>query len=301
MLTTTAASVTTTIELGVSGELDLTRSAAFPADAAPVPAEPGTLRLAFPREGAWEHVGVFVRQRAPDAVSLEIAAPPGAADAVAGQVRRILSLDLDGGGFSSAVAGDPVVRTLRERNPGLRPMLFHSPYEAACWAVICARLRVGQAALLRRRLAERLGESVTVGGRTLLSFPAPARLATLDELPGLSQQKARRLVEIAGAAEAGALDAVSLLALPVEDALERVRALPGIGPFSAELVVVRGAGHPDVFPAHELRLHTVLAAAYGTGDVAELEEIAQRWRPYRSWAVALLRSVGAQDRAGQKL
>jgi DNA-3-methyladenine glycosylase II len=68
--------------------------------------------------------------------------------------------------------------------------------------------------------------------------------------------------------------------------------LPGIGPFGAELVLIRGAGVPDRFPEHEPRVHMAIRAAYGLPDDApleELERIAEAWRPYRSWMAVLLR------------
>ncbi|MFF2811546.1 hypothetical protein ACFVT2_31105 [Streptomyces sp. NPDC058000] len=76
-------------------------------------------------------------------------------------------------------------------------------------------------------------------------------------------------------------------------ALAELCALPGIGPFSAELVLIRGAGHPDVLPRHEPRVHRVIATAYGldapaAADIARLARAADRWRPYRSWVATLL-------------
>ncbi|GAA1926768.1 hypothetical protein GCM10009753_70380 [Streptantibioticus ferralitis] len=82
---------------------------------------------------------------------------------------------------------------------------------------------------------------------------------------------------------------------PANDALEALRTLPGIGPFSAELILIRGAGHPDVFPRHERRLRASIADEYdlgetGSHDVRRLAEIADRWKPYRSWIALLLRA-----------
>ena len=67
-----------------------------------------------------------------------------------------------------------------------------------------------------------------------------------------------------------------------------------MGDFSAELILLRGAGEPDHFPRHERRLHRAMADAYGLPPeppLAALEEIAERWRPYRSWASLLLRTA----------
>ncbi|WP_031188278.1 MULTISPECIES: DNA-3-methyladenine glycosylase family protein [Streptomyces] len=210
------------------------------------------------------------------------------------QLARILSLDVDGSGFPGLAVGDPVVSRLMAEYPGLRPVCFHSPYEAAVWAVIGQRMRRTQAAAIKARLAERYGQRVRVAGRDLHAFPTPPVLRSLTRIPGLPDEKVARLRALAEAAETGELDAARLRAMPGDYALAMLRALPGIGPFSAELILIRGAGHPDVFPRHEPRLHASMADAYGLGaagseDVGRLAAIADRWRPYRSWVALLLR------------
>jgi DNA-3-methyladenine glycosylase II len=59
-----------------------------------------------------------------------------APEAVRDHIRRILSLDVDGSGFPEVGVRDPVVGELQVRYPGLRPVLFYSPYEASAWAII---------------------------------------------------------------------------------------------------------------------------------------------------------------------
>jgi DNA-3-methyladenine glycosylase II len=149
-----------------------------------------------------------------------------------------------------------------------------------------------QAAGIRTRMAESLGESVDFGDRRLPSFPAPERLAGLAEFPGLTGRKVEQLRALGRAAGEGLLDANELRARPVDEALAHLRTLPGIGPFSAELILLRGAGHPDVFPANEKRLHRAMAAVYHLGpdpDPEALRAIADRWSPYRTWIALLLR------------
>ncbi|WP_344582434.1 DNA-3-methyladenine glycosylase 2 family protein [Streptomyces lunalinharesii] len=274
------------------------------------------LRLAFPADDGTSVVAATVRQDpgtggGPGMVRAECTVDPGApapaeaatAGAAADQVvraqlARILSLDVDGTGFP-ALAADPVVAGLMADHPGLRPVCFHSPYEAAAWAVIGNRIRMTQAAAIKAGIARRHGPRVHLAGRTLHAFPTPAVLRTVRHVPGLTDVKIQRLHSLAEAALDGQLDAARLRALPADHALAELRALPGIGPFSAELVLIRGAGHPDVFPRHEPRVHRAVAAAYGLGapaaaDVARLADVADGWRPYRSWVATLLR-VRAQD------
>ncbi|WP_290057103.1 DNA-3-methyladenine glycosylase 2 [Amycolatopsis solani] len=284
-------------QITVRGEFDLAAAARFLTGFAPAgqpAAEAGALRVAFPLEGAWTPVGAVLRQRSPGEVAVAVHGPPEHAEAVLTQVRRMCSLDVDGSAFPVAGARDPVVSLLQQLHPGLRPVLFASPYEAACWAVLSHRVWMTQAVRLRRRLTERHGTELDVGGTRLTSFPAPAVLAKLEFMPGLSGQKVQRLRGIAEAAAAGALDAAALRAMSADEALQQLRTLPGIGRFSAELILIRGAGHPDIFPQDEGRLHEIMRDAYHLPEagVPELAEIAEAWAPFRSWVSFLFRVEG---------
>lgn len=251
------------------------------------------LDLAFPLEGDWQTVGVRVTEEAGGLLATVV--PPALVDvaSVRGQVERILSLDVDATAFPRLGDTDPVVRDLQQRYPGLRPVQFHTPYEAAAWAIIGHRIRMTQAAVIRAHLAEELGEHVDFGDRVLPAFPAPDRLARLGPTRGLTERKVDQLRALGDAASAGQLDAARLRDQPRDEALRGLQELPGIGPFSAELILLRGAGDPDAFPLHERRLHRAMSAAYHLGDdsgVEALQQVAERWRPYRTWIALLLRT-----------
>lgn len=253
--------------------------------------EPGDvrLRLAFPVEGNWQPTGVCVTQMH-DAVDVEVFGeePKGLRE----QVARILSLDVDGGGFADVRRRDEVVDRLAQAYPGLRPVCFCSPYEAACWAVIGHRIRITVAAGIKERIASEYGRSMVVDGVSIDTFPDPQTLQQVaDELP-LPTVKQQRLRGIAAAALAGELDAAGLRELAAADALDRLRRIDGIGPFSAELILVRGAGAPDVFPSEERRLHDSMVKLYGLRDMTreQLTAVADGWAPYRSWVGLLIRS-----------
>ena len=254
------------------------------------------LQLAFPVDGLWQTAGVRVREQA-DGVSAEVVSPaapsPELLGAVRDQVARILSLDVDGTGFPAVGERDPVVGGLQRRYPGLRPVGFWSPYEAAAWAIIGARISIRQAAAIKARMAAELGQAVSFGGSTLSAFPAPHRLASLDGFPGLAGRKPEWLRSLAVAALDGRLDAARLRALPAEEALAQLKELPGVGGFSAELVLLRGAGAPDEVPRHEPRLARAVALAYhrpAPPSADELARISGSWRPYRTWTTLLLRT-----------
>ncbi|MBP2325584.1 DNA-3-methyladenine glycosylase II [Kibdelosporangium banguiense] len=296
------------IDLPVSGPFDLGASARFLEGFTPAGRQSyvdkggGSLRLAFPASPSWRPVGAVVRQCEPDGpVQVRLTASPADVPAAVGHVRRILSLDVDGAGFPELARRDRVIRELQAGLPGLRPVLFHSPYEAACWSILSQRVRMTQAATLKDQIARRVGVKVAVpagaaelSGIQLDAFPAPRRLLELDHVPLVADVKNRRLRGVAEAALEGQLDAAYLRSIPAADALRELAQLPGIGTFSAELILLRGAGHPDVFATAEPRLHKAVTTAYGltSPSVTDLERVAEDWKPYRTWVSVLFRARG---------
>jgi DNA-3-methyladenine glycosylase II len=204
----------------------------------------------------------------------------------------VLSLDVDATEFAAVGKRDPVVGRLQARHAGLRPVLFGSPFEAAVWAILSQRTSMRQAATVRARLVEELGTPVEIDGTALHAFPSPARLAGLEAAQGIPAVKVDRLRGLAHAALDGELDAEALRSVEPEEALERLAQLPGVGPFSAQLILLRGAGHPDVLPLNAPRLASSVREAYGLEadpGAAQLTDLAEGWRPFRSWVVFLLR------------
>jgi len=283
-------------ELPVQGPFSLRESTRFLEGFAPARyrgSGDGCLRLATWIEEAAGTTGVAVRQSPDGSVTATVEGSPP--DRAAEQVARILGLDVDGRRFAEVVAADPVVAEVAADRPGFRPSSFWSPYEAACWAVLSQRTGRAAAAAVKQRIADRFGDRHEVGGEPVQAFPAPPRLREVAvdlPVPDVKQQRLRGLAE---AALDGRLDGRRLRSLPAEQALAEVRELPGIGPFSAELVVLRGAGAPDVLPTAEARLHAEMATRYRLADPspAELAALAERWRPFRSWVAVLLRAARA--------
>ena len=238
------------------------------------------LRTVFCAEGDWRRAKVEVTQ-AGSTARLTVSGD-GDLEAATAQACRFLALDVDARGWPEVGRRDPVIAGAQARLPGLRPCGFHSPYEAAAWAVLAQRLRIVQAARLRAGLIARDGEDG--------AFPAPHTLARASlDLPG---RKSEYLRAVAEAALGGLLDGAALRALDPGQAIQRVQQVKGLGPFAAELVVVRGANAPDALPRHERRLDAEITERYGPGHT--LTEISQAWRPYRTWAAVHLRALREQ-------
>jgi DNA-3-methyladenine glycosylase II len=242
---------------------------------------------------------VAVRQSPDGTVRVEATGPTDPV-LLRAQVERILSLDVDATSFPDVVRRDEVAADLAARYPGLRPICFNSPWEAACWAVIGQRLRIVQAASVRTLVSRELGRTVEVAGARIPAFPDPETLLAAKEIPGLPEVKAERLRGLARAALDGQLDGRRIRDEGAVASLSRLCGLPGIGPFSAELIVIRGAGEPDHFPWNERRLHASMGELYGVDptDTFALQRIADRWRPLRSW-VCFLHRVHREASTGE--
>lgn len=174
---------------------------------------------------------------------------------------------------------DPIIADTQTHLPGLRPCGFHSPYEAAAWAVLSGRIRIVQAARLRANLITRHGDNG--------AFPTPQVLLDLDlDLPGRRPEYLRAVAE---AALDGHLDAGLLRTMEPDQAISAIQRIKGLGPFGAELVLIRGANAPDVLPHQERRLDAEVAERYGPNR--DLTEVSQAWRPFRSWAAVHLRTL----------
>ena len=187
------------------------------------------------------------------------------------QAMRVLSLDHDGTGY--AELEDPIVRELQRKAGYLRPVLFHSPYECAALSILSARTS--------RANANRLRDALSPEG----AFATPRQLLELQELKGLPANKIPRLHGIAEAALEGRLDRERLMAL--EDPVNDLQTLPGIGPFYATLIYVRACGPTDAPPPQEPRLHEAVQQLYQR----PVEDVAENWRPFRTWVSVLIRAT----------
>jgi DNA-3-methyladenine glycosylase II len=248
----------------------------------------GPLVLAFRLDGCFDAVAVALEQRG-DVVVGEVRGTRDV-DAAARQVARVLSLDHDAAGWAALGARDPVIGRLQAEKPGFRPVCFPSAYEAALWGVLAQRMPMARAATLKRALASELGDAVDIAGRTMHVAPRPERLAALESFPGIPELKVERLRAVGRAAADGVLDSARLRALDADEALADLRALPGVGPWTAEHILMRGTGPTDTLPSAEPRVFEAVRQAFGLAvppSLSALARLAEAWRPWRMWVSVL--------------
>lgn len=198
--------------------------------------------------------------------------------AVLAQTKRVFDLACDPGQVEAAL-GD-----LAAANPGLRVPGAFDAFELAVRAVLGQQITVQAARTLAGRLAERFGTPIDTpfDGLTRL-FPAPAALATLSygdiaEL-GIVATRARTIVALAQGFASG-----SVVLEPGADAdtsIERLRALPGIGDWTAQYLAMRALAWPDAFPHTDYGVMKAL----GEKNPRRVLAMAEAWRPWRAYAV----------------
>ena len=291
--------MTTRLILPVDGPFSLAAAASFgfgPNTGRPAP-DANLMRLAFVADDLRHHVGVVAAQMPDGSLTADVSGD-APIDATEAQVRRILSIDTRVTGWLEAGQADAVLGGVQAAYPGLRPVLFHSPYEAAAWSVLSQRRHRVQATALRRRLSESAGVTFDLAGQSEAAFPLPTRLLEVTDFPGIESTRMARLHGVAQAALDGQLDAAALRAASHEAALADLQRINGLGPVYATLVYLRSTGVKDALTLGEPRLADYLRHYYGltkAPGAAAVERIAEAWRPFRTWASVLFRVAGDRD------
>jgi DNA-3-methyladenine glycosylase II len=170
---------------------------------------------------------------------------------------------------------------------GMRPPRFATLFETFAKVVPFQQLSLDAGAAIVGRLVDRFGEQLVHGGASFAVFPtasavAGARVSALVAC-GLSRSKAQSLRDIAKAVESGELRAEDIARLSTRDALKKLVELPGIGPWSAAVVLLRGFGRLEVFPPGDSGAQRGLNALLGLRTGGSLARVVARFGHYRGY------------------
>lgn len=206
---------------------------------------------------------------------------------VVGRVRRMFDLDADPAAIAQVLRADARLKPLLRARPGLRLPGGWDGFEIAVRAVVGQQVSVAAARTLAARLSQRFGaalpEAIAAHGFGYL-FPTPAVLANADLAGlGLTPARAATVRGMAGALLDGRVD--FRVERTLDAFVERWTALPGIGPWTAHYIALRALGHPDAFPAEDLVLQRALPGDGTRLTATALRAHAERWRPWRGYAV----------------
>jgi AraC family transcriptional regulator of adaptative response / DNA-3-methyladenine glycosylase II len=224
--------------------------------------------------------------------------------AIVARVRRVFDLGADVTTIGAHLARDPALARAVAQRPGLRLPGAWDGFELAVRAVLGQQVSVAAARRLLGQLVRLCGVTSTAasesaGAREGLSvlFPGPERVADAD-LSGLPVTNARRRT-LTALARAALDDATLFQRLAsLEQTVARLRAIPGVGEWTAQYIALRAAEEPDAFPASDRGLLRGASSTYGSVlGAAELLARAEPWRPWRAYAAQHLWSVDAAGKA----
>jgi DNA-3-methyladenine glycosylase II len=214
------------------------------------------------------------------------------------RMRVALGIDHDIEPFYERFRSDPLIGASVRANPGLRTAGKPDPFEALAWAVCEQLIEFERAAAIQRRLTSRLGRRCGWAGMSnsptaaVLAAQAPALLQSMD----LSAGRAVALVRAAREVASGRVD---LYSAQPERGWRRLRAIPGIGSWTVQMLALTGQGRLDQLPAGDLA-YVKLVGRLRSGnpyDRASEDEVAEFFAPYAPWAglagAHALRSAGS--------
>jgi len=211
--------------------------------------------------------------------------------AVLQRLRQGLDLDADPALIDPALAAVPGPAIAGVRVPGAV-----CGFEAAVRVVLGQQVTVAAARTLTARLVQSFGEPLPppVGPTAFAPlerlFPTAAAIAAADPEVigklGIVRQRVRALQALATEVAAGRIRLEATASL--QDTLEQLRALPGFGEWTVQLIALRALGWPDAFPATDIGVLDALAPQFGGRDAKAAEAASQAWRPWRGYAVMKL-------------
>ena len=209
--------------------------------------------------------------------------------AAVARARRLFDLDADPASVNELLRRDPLLRPLVKARPGLRVPGHPDGVEQSLRAVVGQQVSVAGARTLTGRVVAQIGKPLDApSGSITHQFPTAAAIVGLVESDGLPMPKAR------ARAVHGLMSALADGSIRIDPGADRdglraqMVALPGIGPWTAEYVLMRAVGDPDAFLPTDLGVKRALESLEVDGSPRAATARAEAWRPWRAYANAHL-------------
>lgn len=204
------------------------------------------------------------------------------------RMRRALGVDLDLRAFHDEFRHDPLIGQALRAYPTVRPAGRPDPFEALAWAVTEQLIEYERAAAIQRRMVAALGRRDALSGlrnspaAAVFAGTAPARLEAFD----LSGSRALALVRVAREVAAGRVVLDSPDPAVQEGGWRRLRAIPGIGSWTVEILALTGQGRLDQIPAGDLGLIKLAGRLLSGGDPrarADEQQVRELFARFGRW------------------
>jgi AraC family transcriptional regulator of adaptative response / DNA-3-methyladenine glycosylase II len=208
--------------------------------------------------------------------------------AIIARIRRVFDLAADPVAISAHLGQDAALAALVAARPGLRVPGAWDGFELAIRAILGQQITVAAATKLAGKLVACHGEPLDDAAAVALGlthvFPAPRQLA-LGDLSAIGMPKARRLALSSLAAAVVADPQIFGPRRSLKEAIAQLRALAGIGEWTAQYIAMRELREPDAFPAADIGLLRAMRDGSGVRPTpAALLAHAESWRPWRAYA-----------------
>ncbi len=196
-----------------------------------------------------------------------------------------VDLDDDLAAFYGLAEADPPFAAVVRRLHGYHQVKFPSPLELLCWAILCQRIPMPVARTMKQALVRECGNAVTVDGEQLWAFPDVTQLLALSaerlqELVGNSRKATYLFGALRGWADIGE---GALRTGEYGAVREQLLALPGIGPWSANFLLVRGLGRTEGMTPDREVLRAASRVYRRPVDDAAFRELAAPYGPFRGY------------------
>lgn len=208
--------------------------------------------------------------------------------AVIARIRRVFDLTADPALIGAHLSQDPALAPRVAARPGLRAPGAWDGFELAVRAILGQQITVTAARGLAAKLVEAYGEPIDDPAAVKLglsrAFPTPDRLVGQD-IAALGMPKARGAALEALAGTVAADPTIFTPRADLESAIAALKALPGVGEWTAQYIALRELREPDAFPQADIGLMRAMADETGLRpNPAELLARAEAWRPWRAYA-----------------
>ena len=220
----------------------------------------------------------------PRSLDLEVRFPePKALLSIVERVRRIFDLGADPHVIAEHLGADPHLRAALRRHPGIRTPGAWDGFELAVRAIVGQQISVKAATTMMGRIASRFGTTFDAGEGLCVIFPDVERLKSAAiEGVGIIPARAEAIRELARRVADGSISFSTFA--DTDRFIALMKAIPGVGEWTAQYVAMRALNEPDAFPSGDLVLRRML----GDCSAREVDRKSLAWRPWRAYAVMLL-------------
>jgi DNA-3-methyladenine glycosylase II len=208
--------------------------------------------------------------------------------AIAQYVREWFDVDRDLSTFYELAQKDSLLGSAVEEFYGLRIIGIPDLFEALCWGILGQQINLSYAYTLKRRLVENFGRSIEHEGEKYWLFPTPEEIAHLKvedlDVLRMTVKKSEYLIGIAKLIASGELTKERLLEAGSLQAAEKILVgIRGIGPWTANYVLMRCLRYPSAFPIDDVGLHNAIKLQLGLDRKPTIDEIHKLAAPWTNW------------------